>query len=503
MSIFEEIEKAFMPVSSSTINEKYTTLDFEYNVQVSSLSTLVEQDIQDFFLSLKSGTIHDSWLLSISDGGNDSLILDSSAKEVSEFFSNLRDLVDFTEFDLLNLKLHIEKEHSSGIINIYSLDSFTHFIDGLSAIQFLNVINDDLLRENILSFRILDKISVDFFSRNLHFKNSISRQNVDNSYFFESKSREVCYFSSQAKYPYSPRFFSPIEKGGIPDAIFNKLRKLSFIFSITNIFDVTSIEGNSLSYKLNGYKSLEGTIDIDSEIDANSINTYFDIYDWIYSNSSNISEKIGISRNILSIYLQENSLSIEKNAFYSIQSGFRIYLQENLNRYLEIRATINEQLININQSANNSIEKYLDDYQKSSITFVSFFISTLVITVLSNGQFQNVFTKDATILALALIAISLLYLVFSRWNLYSEKERLKIRYNNLKGRFRDLLIEEDIEKILQENQEFEDEIKFIESRSNVYTLLWIGTVLIILIAILSLSSYINWNTFIDFLKSIF
>lgn len=89
------------------------------------------------------------------------------------------------------------------------------------------------------------------------------------------------------------------------------------------------------------------------------------------------------------------------------------------------------------------------------------------------------------------------------WSLKAEKERLKIRYKNLKGRFKDLLVDEDINKILREDQEFEDEIRFIEIRANRYTFLWIGTVLIVIVAILSLSDYINWDTILNFLKSIF
>lgn len=505
MSAIEEIRKVFLPAGNENLDEKYTTLDFEYMTQADLLSVLREESIQILFAQLEKKTGSDSWFLSISDEISDPIFLSSSEHILDRFLSDIHDLADYTESDYLNLKFHVEKEKLSGVINIYSIEDFSRFISNISTIQFLDIINEDLKEKSVIHFNLLTNDNINFYSRNLRFENADSAltPSINSLDSFEIKSREACYFANQSKYPFSPFHFSLIKKSSAPVEIVNKLTKLAFIFSLVNIFDVTSIQDGLLHYKLNGYKSIEGIFDIDNdEIDVVSMKTYLSISEWIYSDSSNVIEKIGISRNILSIYLKESSLAISENAFYSIKSGFKVYLQENLNRYLEIRSTINEQLINISQNANNSIEKYLDDYQKSSITFVSFFISTLVITVLSSGQFQNVFTKDATILALTLIAISLLYLIFSLWNLNSEKERLKIRYRNLKGRFRDLLVDEDIDRILQENKEFDDEIRFIESRSKAYTILWLGTVLFVLVAILSLSSYINWNTLVSLLKHI-
>jgi hypothetical protein len=505
MNIINEIRRVFPPIDDRKLDERYNTLDLEYRIQIDSSFTFEEERIRELSSTLEDSTAPDSWILSISEETGESVFLGTSKEDINIFLADINELIEFTTSNSLTLKFHIEKKNSSGLIRIYDLDAFDRFVRGLNTIQFLNILNKDLLENGVIYFKILSDLKVYFSSRNLRFSSS-SSLNSDISFIdsSETKSREVCYFANQAIYPYSPKHFWPLQKENTPTGILIKLEKLAFVFSIINIFDLTSITEKQLDYKLNGYKSIEGKIDIDKE-ESNSItiNTYFKIFEWIYSDQSNIAEKIGISRNILSIYLKEDSLDITENAFYSIQSGFKTYLQENLNRYLEIRKTINEQLIDINQNANNSIEKYLDNYQKSSITFVSFFISTLVITVLSNGQFQNVFTKDATILALSLIAISLLYLVFSRWNLKSEKERLKIRYGNLKGRFRDLLVKEDIEKILQDDKEFEDEINFIESRAKAYTFLWVGTALIILIAILSLSSYINWNTLVSFLKKFF
>jgi len=365
----------------------------------------------------------------------------------------------------------------------------------LKAFQFLDIINDDLKEYKFLKFNLLENELEKFYSENVIF-GSIGPQNSSVLSFekFESKSREFCFFGNYDEYPYSPKHFHLIERPTIANNLAYKLDRLSYIFSIANIFDITSIRKDDvLYYKLNGYKTIEGFFSIDADcFDNKSYLTYMKICDWVYSDPSNIVEKLGLARNILSIYLKEDSLQISEDAYFSMQSGFKTYLQENLNRYIEVRSNISEQLEHINQKANNAIDKYLNDYQKSSIIFVSFFLSILVLRVLSTGEFVNAFTKDATILSFLLLAISLLYLLFSLWNLNGEKNRLKKRYENLKGRFEDLLIKEDIERILQHDREFKEEIGFINKRTKAYTALWIITVIMVLIAILSLSSYFNW-----------
>lgn len=504
MSIIQDLNAAFPCLERLTVKEKYSTFDLESKFQVSQALNLREDLLTKFFEQLNDKTESDTWTISLSEENTNPIFFDLKNETTTSFIENLMELDNFSDHNSLNLKLHIEKKCVFGSIKIYNLPSFANFVKDLGTLQFLKIINADLHKHKTLYFRMVDEEKILFFSRNIYFGSDERASSNANYSPVDLRSREVCYFANQAEYPYSPKHFNLIKQENAPSEILNKLVRLTYIFSIVNIFDVTSIKENILSYKLNGYKTIEGTIDVDNaEITPNSVITYFKICEWIYSDSSNFTEKIGIARNIISIYLEGDSLEISEKSFFSIKSGFKIYLQENLNRYLEIRSTINEQLENISRNANNSIEKYLDNYQKSSITFVSFFISTLVITVLSTGQFRDAFTKDATILALALVAISLLYLVFSMWSLNAEKERLKIRYQNLKSRFRDLLVDEDINKILQEDKEFEDEIRFIESRASKYTILWICTVLIVLIAILSLSDYINWNSIASFLGAMF
>ena len=82
-------------------------------------------------------------------------------------------------------------------------------------------------------------------------------------------------------------------------------------------------------------------------------------------------------------------------------------------------------------------------------------------------------------------------MIVSLLGLNSEIDRLKQKYNNIKNRFRDLLIEEDIDRILRNDKEFNDDIKYIKKRRIQHSLLWISTIIVFTITTCYLSTYFS------------
>ena len=316
------------------------------------------------------------------------------------------------------------------------------------------------------------------------------------------KIKENCHFGNIEEFPFLPDFFHINNPEISHNSITDKLTVLGSLFSIISLFDITSINENKLFYKLNGYKTFEGNIEINNSF-LECSTTYYEIYDWVYSSDGNTTDKIGLVRNILSIYLEDDITKLDKNILVSIKSAYKTYLKENVGKYLEIRNKIFDELSWVSQKSSEIVEKYLSNYQKSIFTFLSFFVSVFIIRVLKTGDFVNVFSKDATILSFAFLVISAIYLCFSKWTLNKEKYRLKRKYLNIKNRYKDLLIDKDIEKILDNDKEFDYEISFINKRHKAYTKLWVITLVILLISILTISDYINWNIIIETIKEWF
>jgi hypothetical protein len=468
--------------SAKSVSEKYSTLDVE--IKISETEKPGKKDFRELIEGIEE---RDRFLISITIGKHDPISL-KSINSLDDFYQKLDEQWDLIEDEVITFKLEIYKSIVDGVISVYSFKNFSSFVETLDIEFFLGVLSEDLLENGFLCFSVQDGLEQKIESGNILFlpqplyeKSEIDSKHFDkNLYRFKN---EFCDYNYAYKFPFTPHtFFIQEDSEKFKNAINKRLNELVALFSISQIFNRTSLEGNKIKVRLDGYRVINFESEI-SKITSESAEIYFKIWKWIYSNNSNVADKIGLARNILTIYLKGNSLDIEDTVLYSIESGYKVYLQENIERYIEIRNKIGEQLIQLTDRINNSIKDFIESYQKSNLVFLSFFVSVFVIRVLNTESFIDVFTKEASILSYALLSISLIYLIFSLIRLNSEKKRAKEKYTMLKSRFSDLLIDKDIQKILRDDEEFDNEISHLKSLRWKYILLWFITIIILGVAV--------------------
>ncbi|MDY0362976.1 MAG: hypothetical protein RBR08_16120 [Desulforegulaceae bacterium] len=485
--IIDEVKKIFPLKDQLKLTDKYSSFDMEYNSQ--NLPQISENDL----INLKEHIpASESFTFKVVVQDEDPVTISSSLFDTDSFLSGIDEAKRYLENEqTVKIILSIKKNTNDSIIHIYNYESFLNSCSDLSAIKWLKIVGKDLKNNNYLKFKILEKKFDSFWSNNIIISNKDNeltdfspQQNTDINV------NEDCHFGNYEQYPYTPNYFNLTKRPQKENHLTKILDRLAFVFSISSIFDITSIDikNDLLNYKLNGYKTIQGKFNIEEQ-NIDSKDVYIRLFNWIYSESSSCTDKIGLSRNIISIYANNDFPSIDENVYYSIQSGFKTYLQENLNKYIDIRNKISEQLQEINNRATKVVENYLSYYQKSNLTYITYFISVFILRVITAKKFKDVFSKETTIIAYALIIISILYMVASLMDLNGEIKRLKQRYKNLKNRFKDLLIEEDINKILRDDKEFNDEIKYIKNKRCKYTILWIITASIFICVITFLSPY--------------
>ena len=491
MNFFNEIKSLFLVVEDTNplIEDKLSSFKVVYEVR--NIQVIFKESLSDLISKLPET---DSFILSIKFGENPPVSLNSKEKNLDKFIEELNKEVSYLEDEKVNLKFEISKNFFHGSRYIYHFKSFCEFWRNTPSLNILKLLNKDLIESNSISFIYLEKNLDQFYTSNLFFGYLI-RDSITEDYRCLHV-KENCHFGNFEAFPFNPNCFSLQKEPSHVNDITQKFNQFKLLFSISGIFDITSITENKLYYKINGYRTFEGILNID-ELEINSADNYIQIFKWIYSTEGNISDKIGLVRNILTIYLKENNINIPPECYSSIQSGYKTYLQKNVLKYIEIRNRINDELSWISAKSSEVVDKYLGNYQKSIFTFLSFFISVFILRVLQTGKFTNVFTKDSTILSLSFLVISIAFLAFSVWNLNQEKERIERKYENLKSRYKDLLIEDDINKILRDDEEFKFEMSFIKKRRKSYTWLWIITLIILSSAILYLSSYINFQMIFD------
>lgn len=301
-----------------------------------------------------------------------------------------------------------------------------------------------------------------------------------------------CLFYNYSEFKFSPENFS-FNSSENQDDFSIIIQKLHLIFILFFLFDISEIKDNEIFIKLKGYKTYEYKLDF-SSLNLNSVSEYKKIYEWVYSDKGKIEDKLGIVRNILSFYLKQDDIELDNRIFPSILSANQMYIKGNLSKYLDSRSKIYEQVDQITNKINSSLDTFLNNFQKSVFAFISFYIGAFAIRVFNNKvDISNVVNKEVTLFGIGLLVISLIFMIFSLISLNLDLQRVKDKYKIIKQRFEDILNKDDIDKILNKDKEFNKDFKFYKKRRCQILSLWILTLVILLCVLFSTSEYINFK----------
>jgi len=391
--------------------------------------------------------------------------------------------------------ISITKKIESQIVSIYYLESFVKYLEGLTLGGFLLKINDIFNPNKLIIFEIQNKSFIEFSTETIKFipkgsQNQIKGVQNDVRNDKLNKINNLCYCNVISQYQFTPDDFYPItpKNNTTLDSIFCKV---SLLYSAIFLFDIFSIDKSDIEYKLNGYKTISQKLDFQN-IDISSYEIYYQIYSWVYD-GGNIVDKIGLARNILSLNFNKETLKLSETTFEAIKSGFKIYQKENIKQYIEIRNKISDQLIELQNKADKIVENFVSDYKKTFLAVVSFFISIIVIRVVSKGDFSGGFTIEVTYLISGFLLISLFVMFFARWEINKQMKRYEEFYKNLKVRYTDLLDASDINRILNNDTDFNCNKKFIEKKRCAYTILWIVSLFVLFVITIILFALNNVN----------
>ncbi|MFM2306511.1 MAG: hypothetical protein RLZZ367_1180, partial [Bacteroidota bacterium] len=229
-------------------------------------------------------------------------------------------------------------------------------------------------------------------------------------------------------------------------------------------------KNSSVFFKINGYKAISTTINFNLA-PLVSLAEYLKIYNWIYDDG-NLFDKLGLTRNIVSLHLSmPERLILNGNVFESIKSAHKIYLENNIKQYIDIRNKISDQLLEFNKRAVSIVDTYAGNFQKSVFTFLTFLVSMILLR-LANKEGEISISGSAAILCIGLFISVIIYLYYSLWELDEQKRRFERSYENMKLRYEDLLDPKDIARILRNDSDFKQDLAFINDKRKRYTFMW-------------------------------
>jgi hypothetical protein len=487
------LQNFFASFSINTITEN--DRDFECELTAITFSVKDILSIQTSFDFLQH---NDQLTFTIEFGEANPITFHSSYGDFKEFKTKLEDEHSHQVGEPIKATFVINKKNVANNITIYDLEAFTKTLDELTIAQTFVIFNRILANTTFVNFNVL-KLDSSFNTANIFFTQVGS--SASTCVFTERRKRLDSILSASNYTNIDEHNLTPDDfQIQIENTKYSKLCCLfnhyAIVLSIVYLFDITSLKANELEFKINGYKSIKGKVDAKS-FQINTTKEYFSIYNWVYS-GGNLNDKIGLARNIISLHFEKSGeLELKGNAFQSIQSSYKVYEKQNIKQYIEIRNKISDQLLDFNNRANKVIETFASGFQKSALALITFYISSVVIRVLSKGDFINIFSLDATLLSVAFIVGSFIYYIVAKWEVKEQRKRFVDSYSNLKDRYTDLLEKDDIERILNNNKEFNADVNFIDQKLKQYSKMWIIFLVILLFVTLVLFLTYNLSQLFD------
>lgn len=409
--------------------------------------------------------------------------------DVYEFLKKLDDEIikskDNDEKYILNIT--ISRNESNEIFNIYNLDSFMNYMNTLSILEQFKFFEKNR-EDGVYKFRLVN-IEDELITNTFIFSNKLENHTksykvIEREEILEKRNLNSSVICGE-KLSFIPEDFKIIiiSKNKLLNNLIRKLELISSIIFISNVSVFKDV--NELNCRIIGYKTLSIVIDKDKHIDDIVINQLYNIYSWVYS-SPNISDKIGLSRNILSLGLSENLDAVSNDLYESINTAHEIYLQENIKEYLDVKAKVTEFIFDLTQKTSELASGICKALFNNIITVITFFATIVIMNSFSENRLENIFTKDITYISLALWIGSIVYMIISTLEILFEFKRYKQVYYRVKNSYDDVLNSQDIDKVFKNDIYLNEDRIYVIKKSIVYLIFWVVVLAIMIILLYKL-----------------
>ena len=510
-----EKKHSLLTVESEKITEvKYNTISINNLSEAEDILNLIDE----LFNQLNKE--RDKLFVKIYLNADKESIEYSNDEKRKEVYDSISENIDVKELDdEVKIDLEIIKENKSCTLSVYDLESFSNYIscENVSGEPKLKNIeecidfsNSNLLFDYVQVFELINDEGNFYTDSFIFTKKGTENVILDSEGLVKNRkilinNRDLyCNFNYKIQTEFIPKDFFIKVQEGIPSNLNNYFNKMLISLSVAFMADYSTFKANSISYKMNGYRNIQKIIDMDSIEDLPfKSKEYFQISDWIYENKSSISERMGIARNVITLFVNGNDLfSINEKILPSIKSSFDIYLKENVDKYVEI---LNQVALLLNDIEKQSIEvadSFTKDFKNNCFAIITFFTTTILFNTLSTGKIENIFSKDLTTITLGFLLISGIYWIISLFELSFKTKRLKNSYERNKNYYRPILDPEDLERIFNDGNYYDEDEKSIHRIRNLINFLWLSIIMILLAVVVYLGESIVFDSIKNFLNLI-
>lgn len=389
--------------------------------------------------------------------------------------------------DPIKIKICITKHKVQGKCSVYSPNLFVHFLNQQGFEDFLLLFEQELYGSNLCVEYQEGDISLigsklAFVKKGhepVYLTETLLNENVIEQGKFLCCNDLICDHLI-------PADFELHGTDNVEAPLMPLFEKTVILYSLCFLFDYVKITQEDLYYKLNGYKTLAGTINVEhlcnTDIDINAWTNYLEIFKWQY-NGGNTTDKSAIVRNIVSLNISEdNKLSLREGTLDAIDSNYRIYERENVKQYIELRNSVSTQLRDYQKDIIRIFDDFEGDFKKLFFSFLTFAFTTAIIRVLAKNIDDNIILPDTIILLLlGFCGASCLYYAYARWARNKKVKLFDKQYNDTRSFYEELLSKKEMNELFTDKRNEDGTYKaFVEERTYLFDWVWIIVNLIII-----------------------
>lgn len=459
---FNIIENSFKLYESSKVLQSNLKIDGKNSFSIEELLDLINKFPK-----------RDDLTISITNVFDNSIKITN--KEVIDKDMLEKFLIDSEDDDEIDVLIKIEKEILNNKLSIYNFEEFTKDIlkkDTLENMKMFSYLLEDL---DFLIFELYDS-NILFSTKTLLFKNYL--QSDVELKFNRMNKLNICNkassFYNTTNYKLIPDDFK-VEYDYVGNPLREIFEKIQTLLSLIYISNNSVIEDKKLKIEILGQRKIESTIDIPKDVIVNK--ELYNIYSWIYTDG-NVIDKSIIARNIISLHCRfSNIQDLDKKTMASIQSNFELYQKNNVDKYIELKNKLADYIFNILSEVSDKVLGLSNNLIKNLMVFVTFLFSVVVANIVSDSPITDIFTKDILKILNLFLGGSILYLLYSIYEVLFRLNNLKKIYEGIENNYVDLLEQQDISNIFNDDI-YKKNAKSAYIKIGVITSIWFLIVLL-------------------------
>lgn len=478
----EQIISIVQLFASRIISNAKCTEDF-LRLECEADFTLLEvPSVEELLSRFPKLAARDSWQLRLlSETGDDLFDIRTGSNINTDY--DVSQLEPYKN-DNVRIIYSINKNKKEDTLTIYEYGAFLDYVQGLCVPDFISVYRSNLSDRLILE--IWDSDAECFCTSGMAvikqgetmpqlLRDEKKIQRID-------ESKAYCQWNNKLSYilPEDVRIISRGEAGKLAE-LFDQM---CLLLSALYLADFSSVDKSKIKLRMAGLKMMETEIAFsemrDLSFDLKSVDQWYRIYDWCYTGGY-ISERLSITRNIITLNCTNTKeLALNPSTFDAIKSNFKIFEKDNVRQYIKVRNEVSKTLLDLQDKVNSTVETFTGDFRKNVVGLGTFFLTLVVVRVVSRGDWIGGFTTQIVSLSFVFIILSFVILSYSR-RVVEKKEALYAKhYNLLRQRYSALLSNEELDELFKDGDpnKYGSHANYIQWQKKVYTWIWAGALLL-------------------------